>query len=239
MSLDLLKSVTGRTLVESHRGSIGHAPENSWTAIKTGHQLGADLIEIDVQMSQDFVPFLRHNYQLPDGRWCNKLFWNELESILIEGEPLPRLDDVLVWARETGTKLSLDIKTTFDVEGKLTQEVVKTLERTNSKDIALLLFIDHNELFHIKKAYPEIKTRALLRGRLFNYAEYLQSIGADCASLSYGMFRPADIDNLHSVGISVVLGDLWNLKTGLFDNLDIDIFTHGDPIEARKILKYQ
>jgi hypothetical protein len=51
MALDLLKSVTGRTLIESHRGSVGHAPENSWTAIKTGHQLGADLIEIDVQMS--------------------------------------------------------------------------------------------------------------------------------------------------------------------------------------------
>jgi glycerophosphoryl diester phosphodiesterase len=173
MALDLLKSVTGRTLIESHRGSVGHAPENSWTAIKTGHQLGADLIEIDVQMSQDLVPFLRHNYQLPDGRWCNKLQWNELENIAIDGEPLPKLDDVLVWARETGSNLSLDIKTTFDTEGKLTQEVVKSLERTNSKDIVILLFVDHNELFHLKKAHPDIMTRALLRGRLFNYAEYL------------------------------------------------------------------
>lgn len=239
MSLDLLKSITGRTLVESHRGSVGHAPENSWAAIKTGRQLGADLIEIDVQMSQDLVPFLRHNYQLPDGRWCNKLQWKELENIAIDGEPLPRLDDVLVWARETDTKLSLDIKTTFDAEGKLTQEVIRSLERTNSKDIVVLLFVDHNELFHLKKAHPDIKTRALLRGRLFNYAEYLKTIGADCASLSYGMFRPVDIENLHSAGISVVLGDLWNLNTDLFNTLEIDIFTHDDPIEARKILKKQ
>lgn len=239
MALELLKSVTGRTLIESHRGSIGHAPENSWTAIKTGYQLGADLIEIDVQMSQDCVPFLRHNYQLPDGRWCHQLAWQELENVVIEGESLPRLDDVLVWARETGVKLSLDIKTIFNPEGTLTQEVVKVLEKSNTKDIVLLLFVDHNELSNLKQAHPEIATRALLRGRLFNYAEYLRSIGADCASISYGMFRPIDIEQIHAVDISVVLGDLWNLNTELFETLEIDIFTHDDPLEARKILKYQ
>lgn len=58
MSLDLLKSITGRTLVELHRGSVGHAPENSWAAIKTGRQLGGHLIEIDVQMNKDRVAFL-------------------------------------------------------------------------------------------------------------------------------------------------------------------------------------
>jgi len=66
MPLELLKSKTGRTLIESHRGMEGDVPENSWSAIKLGHQLGADLIEVDVQMSQDGVPFLRHNYQSVD-----------------------------------------------------------------------------------------------------------------------------------------------------------------------------
>jgi glycerophosphoryl diester phosphodiesterase len=239
MAIDLLKSVTGRTLVESHRGSIGHAPENSWTAIKMGYQLGADLIEVDVQMSRDCVPFLRHNYKLPDGRWCNQVIWKELENITIEGEPLPRLDDFLIWARESSVLVSLDIKTTFNAEGTLTQEVVKTIEKTNTRNTALLLFVDHNELLQLKRAYPELTTRALLRGRLFSYAEYLQSIGADCASISYGMFRPVDIEQMHIAGISVVLGDLWNPESDLFETLDIDIFTHDDPVEARKILKYQ
>ena len=73
MTLELLKSKTGRTLIESHRGVEGDVPENSWSAIKLGHQLGADLIEVDVQLSRDDVPFLRHNYQLPDGRWGHDL----------------------------------------------------------------------------------------------------------------------------------------------------------------------
>lgn len=69
MTLELLKSKTGRTLIESHRGIEGDVPENSWPAIELGHQLGADLIEVDVQMSQDCVPFcaITTSFQMEDG----------------------------------------------------------------------------------------------------------------------------------------------------------------------------
>jgi len=239
MTLELLKSKTGRTLIESHRGVEDSVPENSWSAIKLGYELGADLIEVDVQASRDGVPFLRHNYKLPDGRWCHDVLWDELKELKIDGEPLPRLEEVLVWGRDVGGVLSLDIKTIFSPEGNLTKEVVHLLERTNTKDNVLLLFVDHNELLQTKLTCPELTVRALLRGRLAHYAEYLQKIGADCASISYGMFRPIDIEQIHSLGISVVLGELWNPDVDLFQTLEIDIFTHGNPVEARKILERQ
>lgn len=237
MSLELLKSKTGRTLIESHRGIEGEMPENSWSAIKMGYELGADLIEVDVQMSHDGVPFLRHNYQLPDGRWCSQLTWNELKDVEIDGEPLPLLEDVLVWAREMGTILSLDIKTFFSPEGDLTNEVLRLLERMDMKSKVVLLFIDHNELFHAKLAHPSLITRALVTGRIANYPEYLQKIKADSISISYGMFRPVDVERIHSVGASVILGGLWNPKSDLFQKVDIDVFSYGNPAEARKILK--
>jgi glycerophosphoryl diester phosphodiesterase len=239
MTLELLKSQTGRTLIESHRGIQGEVPENSWPAIRLGHQLGADLIEVDVQMSQDGIPFLRHNYTLPDGRWCGQLPWNLLKDVLIENEPLPKLEDVLVWARDAGLFLSLDIKTTFTPEKNLASEVVNLLKRTNTENKVLLLFIDHNELAFLKAAYPELTVRALLRGRLVDYSDYLQKIGADCASISYDLFRPADIVQLHSKGIAVVLDSLWNPNADIFQTLEFDIFTHGNPAEARKILERQ
>jgi glycerophosphoryl diester phosphodiesterase len=239
MVLELLKSKTGRTLIESHRGVEGNMPENSWPAIRMGHQLGADLIEVDVQLSQDGVAFLRHNYQLPDGRWCNNICWDELKELKIEGEPLPKLEDILVWARDADVNLSLDIKSIFSPEGSLAKEVIRVVERTNTESKVLLLFVDHNELLQTKLAHPELTVRALLRGRLADYAKYLQKIGADCASISYGMFRPSDIEQLHSAGISVVLGRLWDPNVDLFQTLEIDIFTHGNPEEARKILNRQ
>ena len=239
MPLDLLKSQTGRTLIESHRGVEGDVPENSWPAIELGHRLGADLIEVDVQLSRDGVAFLRHNYQLPDGRWCRDLSWKELEHFRVEGEPLPKLEDVLVWARDAGVILSLDIKNIFHAEGVITKEVIRCLERTNTKESMVLLFIDHSELFQAKLAHPELTVRALVIARLKSYCDYLQSIHADSVSINYGMFRPGDVDEIHSAGIAVALSSVWNPNTGLLDSLDIDIFNHGNPEEARKILDRQ
>ena len=239
MSLELLKSKTGRTLIESHRGIEANVPENSWAAIKLGHQFGADLIELDVQLSRDCVPFLRHNYQLPDGRWAGQLLWNELKEVRIDDELLPKLEDVLVWAREVGTILSLDLKTFFSPQGSLTTEVVRLLERTNMKDRVLLLFIDHQELLHVKLFHPELTVRALLTGRLADYPGYLQKINADGVSISYGMFHPVDVEQIHSTGAFVSLIQLWNPDSNLFRTLDIDVFSHGNPAEARKILERQ
>jgi len=240
MTLELLKSKTGRTLIESHRGCEGLGlPQNSWPAIKLGYQLGADLIEVDVQMSRDCVPFLRHNYQLPDGRWCAQLPWSELKQLVIEGEPLPLLEDVLVWAREAGATLSLDIKTFFSPEGSLTKEVLRLLERTGMQEKVLLLFFDHHDLLHAKQAYPQLTVRALLTGRLIDFPEYLQKIDADGVSLSYGMFRPVDVEQIHSIGAFVSLNGVWNPDSDLFRTLDIDIFSHSNPLEARRILERQ
>src|SRR5574339_517373 len=239
MPLRLLKCQTGRTLIESHRGMEGEVPENSWPAIKLGHQLGADLIELDVQMSLDGVAFLRHNYQLPDGRWCGQLLWDQLKEIKVYGEPLPLLEDVLIWARDAGVTLSLDIKTFFSPEGSLTKEVMQLLDRTGMVENVLLLFIDHQELLNAKLARPELTVRALVTGRLAGYPEYLQKIHADGVSLSYGMFHPVDVEQIHAIGAFVSLIQLWNLDSDLFETLDIDIFSHGNPAEARKILKRQ
>jgi len=239
MTLELLKSKTGRTLIESHRGIEGDVPENSWPSITLGHQLGADFIEVDVQLSRDGVAFLRHNYQLPDGRWCNDLCWDELRELKIEGELLPRLEDVLAWARDSHANLSLDMKTFFKLEGSLTKEVLRLVERTNTKDNVLLLFFDHEELLNTKLAHPELTTRALLTGRLLNFSEYLQKIKADSVSVSYGMIRQADIEQIHSIGSAVALIEYWNPNSNLFQTVDIDVFSCGNPAEARKILERQ
>jgi len=238
MTLELLKSKTGRTLIESHRGmESDDVSEDSWPAIKLGHQLGADLIEVDVQLSQDGVAFLRHNYQLPDGRWAHDLPWNELKELRIEGEPLPLLEDVLVWARDNGANLSLDMKTFFKQQGVLVKEVVRLLERTNTKDNMLLLFFDHEELLHTKLAHPDLKVRALLTGRIVNLVEYLRKIKADCLSISYGLFRSEeDISQIHSVDVALALVGYWNQNNDIFRQYDIDIYSVGNHVDGRRIL---
>ena len=71
---------------------------------------GADLIEVDVQMSQDGIPFLRHNYQLPDERWCRQLPWKELKDIVIDKKRLEKIEVVPVKNISEVLKFALDWK---------------------------------------------------------------------------------------------------------------------------------
>jgi hypothetical protein len=53
------------------------------------------------------------------------------------------------------------------------------------------------------------------------------------------MFHPVDIEQIHSKDAFVSLIQLWNLNSDLFQALEIDVFSHGDPAEARQILNGQ
>ena len=145
--------------------------------------------------------------------------------------------DVLVWAREVDVILALDIKNMFHPAGNMTETVIRLLERTDTQDRAVLLFIDHPELLRTKQAHPELTTRALVSGRLLDYPGYLRSIRADSVSLMYGMFHPQDVEQIHAAGLAVSLGGLWNPAPDLFRVLEIDVFSHGDPAVARKLLE--
>ena len=104
------------------------------------------------------------------------------------------------------------------------------------KENVLLLFFDHEELFHTKLAYPEVMVRALVTGRLVNFADYLRHIKADCVSIPYGVLCPEDIEPIHSIGAAMVLFDYWAQNGALFQRYDIDVFSVGSPVDARRIL---
>ncbi len=70
-------------------------------------------------------------------------------------------------------------------------------------------------------------------------AAYLQKINADCVSLSYGLFRPEDIEQIHSIDVALALVGYWNQGNELFQQYDIDVLSVGNPIEGRKILNSQ
>ena len=51
----------GEVMVASHRAAHAKYPENSIDAIREAIRLQVDIIEIDVKVSKDGVPFLMHD----------------------------------------------------------------------------------------------------------------------------------------------------------------------------------
>lgn len=234
--MELLKSQTGRVLIESHRGVQRDLPENSWPAIKAAKSEGADFIEVDVQLSKDGVAFLLHNYKLDDERWAHDVNWSDLSQIQIEGEPFPLLSDVLVWAKQEQTKLSLDLKTGFLPEYTLAKAIIKILDHTDCWDYAMLMAWDHKELFEIKESYPSATTRAFVTGRPIDLVQIAKAANVNAVSLAYGVARADDVAQLHAAGIAVALGGFWELDVEMIHELDVDIICSGQPAEAKKAL---
>lgn len=82
-----------RPLVIGHRGARGLRPENTLPSIDAAIAAGADMIEIDVQLTADGVPAVLHDQRLSpdlyrkDGQWIattsapvNEMGWSDLSS---------------------------------------------------------------------------------------------------------------------------------------------------------------
>jgi glycerophosphoryl diester phosphodiesterase len=72
----------------AHRGANREAPENTLAAFSRALEIGVQGIELDVQMTLDGVPVVRHDPTLPDGRRIAQTDSRDLEDI-------PPLVDVL------------------------------------------------------------------------------------------------------------------------------------------------
>jgi glycerophosphoryl diester phosphodiesterase len=118
--------------IHAHRGgglSKGKpiALENALSAFKTARSRSADVVELDVHVSKDGVPFVIHDGTLDRTTDCsgptaeltaaqlddchvNLLGTNDVfKSAPGSTEPVPRLAAVLRWAKSSGTRLNIEI----------------------------------------------------------------------------------------------------------------------------------
>jgi len=92
-------------LVIAHRGASAEKPENTLAAFRRALALGADGIELDVQVTRDGIPVVFHDLTLrrltgQPGRLTAKT-WAGLKKLRVLGSGrIPRLADVLALIRD-------------------------------------------------------------------------------------------------------------------------------------------
>jgi glycerophosphoryl diester phosphodiesterase len=126
--------------VHAHRGGTlvnGNpvTPENSLTAFKVARGRGADVVELDVHVTSDGVPIVMHDPDLDRTTDCTG-FVPEVTAAYIAGchidilgtndpftqapgatEPVPRLADVLAWAKTSGARLNIELNNYLNERG--------------------------------------------------------------------------------------------------------------------------
>ncbi|HMO57016.1 MAG TPA: glycerophosphodiester phosphodiesterase [Roseiflexaceae bacterium] len=102
------------TLVIAHRGASAYAPENTLRAFALAQQQGADMCELDVQLTADGVPVVFHDDTTIrwDGneRLISSCTLADLQRLSIGGERVATLTEVAEFARATGMRLNIELK---------------------------------------------------------------------------------------------------------------------------------
>ena len=139
----------------SHRATHHVYPENSLKAIQASIDLGVDIIEIDVKVSKDGIPFLMHDRTMD--RTTNgkgdpeELTWDELQqlSIVDKGKKtsykIPSLEAALELA-DGKILVDLDLKT------DRVDKIMAVVKRLDMKESVFFFDSDYDVLSRIKAA---------------------------------------------------------------------------------------
>ena len=181
-------------LILGHRGARGHAPENTMASFQAALDMGADGIELDVQMTKDGKVVVCHDHSLE--RTSNGSGWlvehtrEELRALdfgswfspQFAGEKIPTLREVLQWAAPTRLIVNVEIKNGPVIYEGIEEKVSALIRECRMVDRVIVSSFYHPSLLKMKQLDPLIKTGLLYASRPVD--PWLQ-------------LRVTDTDNLH------------------------------------------
>ncbi len=144
--------MNSQVTVIAHRGASRRTPENTLAAIRAAVKDGADMVEVDVQMTRDRALVLLHDSRLErttDGAGfvagmssfdLAKLDAGAWKDLRFAGERIPLLAEALE-ATPDGVRINLDLKPTSERE-TLLEALLPIVNRENVKKRLLLATSD-------------------------------------------------------------------------------------------------
>jgi len=156
-----------RVPIYAHRGASAYALENSSEAFNKAIELGADGLEIDLQLTKDLVPIVTHDpdfWRLARNRRnVSSMEYEEVKKLklgtsfwrLINGSSVLTFEEVLTFASQKRIALNVELKETF--VGAPDQ--IDLLFNTSYKHINIHFSSFHYDVLErIKRCNPSLQT---------------------------------------------------------------------------------
>lgn len=163
--------------VFAHRGASTYALENSLQAFEKAWELGADGIELDLQLSKEGIPVVYHDSQLSRLAGSNKLVnacsLAQLQRFKL-GKPWRRLfstykistfEEVLVWANQCQMPLNIELKSTMLENTDALLHMLKGLKLPVGSHFSSF----HYELLKVVKQHAPQYETALIATKTLNW----------------------------------------------------------------------
>lgn len=176
------------TKLWAHRGVCGHAPENTIPAFRLACLMGADGIELDVQLSKDGVPVVIHDEQVDrvsdSTGWVRDLTLEQLKALNANKlfpaygrVEIPTLEEVYDLIKSTDLTVNLELKNSTVIYEGLEEKVLALAEEKGLSDRILYSSFNHYSILKIRRLNPEARTAFLCGDGLLDVAGYGERYG--------------------------------------------------------------
>lgn len=205
----------GEPSVVGHRGAMGVRPENTLVAFEHARTLGAEWIELDVHLAKDGVPVVIHDASLErttNGRGkvhrhsssaLTKLDAGSWLDPAFSSERVPRLTDVLAWAKAHGTKVEIELKGEPLVPEALPAAVLTAVAQHQMGNDVLVISFDHVATRRSKELDKAIKTGVLYVARPVDEVALAKKALADVL-IPHATFVTAEsVRDAHEAGLAI------------------------------------
>lgn len=192
----------------AHRGYSGVSPENTLSAFVNAIDIGADMIELDVQLTSDGQVVVFHDndllriigcegaiadYSLEELKRMDAGIWFGSD---FEGEKIPTLAEVLELVQGSDLNIYLELKDIGDVEG-FEEAVLNVVREYDMQDRCLMASFQYEYLRHFKELDESIQI-------LFNTSSgsltLTEEFPADYYGLNVEMITADMVEAIHNTG---------------------------------------
>ncbi|MEH7306115.1 glycerophosphodiester phosphodiesterase [Neobacillus drentensis] len=222
----IVKTEQHSPLKIGHRGAAGYCPENTISSFQKALELGADYLELDIQMTKDGELVVIHDstvnrttngkgkvmdFTLPEiqnldaGSWFHRKF---------AGEKIPSLSEVFdEFAGKIGFLIELKKPSLYPlIEEKLAEELMKREFTTGDRQIIVQSF-DRESLKRFHELLPSIPIGILVRNaglkmisnkNLKSFASYVSYVNPKISMVNKRMIK-----RIHLHGFKTII---WTVK---------------------------
>lgn len=180
-----------RTMVWAHRGASGYAPENTLAAFEKAVELGADGIELDVQLSKDGEIVVIHDEKIDrtsnGSGWVKDFTYQELAKFNYNKKrpeygkaKIPTLEEVYELIKPTELTVNVELKTGVVFYTGLEERVMNLTARMGMEERVWYSSFNHYTVRHMKELNKNARAGMLYSDGMIapvSYGAYV--VGAD------------------------------------------------------------
>jgi glycerophosphoryl diester phosphodiesterase len=229
---ELRREKNGRPLLVGHRGAMDVAPENTVPAFEAGLAGGADLLELDVQLTADEQVILFHDTDLQyktgirgqigdfTAEYLRTLDVGSHFDPQFVGLQMPLLDEVLAWAQDR-VALMIELKHGPIFDPRLDRHVVRLIEQHGMEDQVVLISFDQFALRRVKQLNPNLTVSLIYVGRFCHPLALIGDIPLDALSPATDFLTLEEVQLIQKAGYACTPGGFyWDYPTILAWGVD-------------------